>query len=52
MGFFNKTHKRCLKQKSEHHHRVFYIRNRLGIKFQVKLTILNFLIKLTQIEYS
>ena len=31
-----------LKQKSEHHHWILHIRIRLGTKFQLKLTILNF----------
>ena len=34
--------KQGLKQKIEHYHRVLRIRNSLGTKFQLKLTILNF----------
>ena len=33
---------------SEHHHRILHIRNSLGIKFQLKLKILNFWTKLIQ----
>ena len=29
-------------EKSEHHNRILYIRNSLGTKFHLKLTILNF----------
>ena len=36
---------------SEQHHRILHIRNSLGIKFQPKLTILNFSTKLTQKGY-
>ena len=34
--------KQGLKQKVEHYHRGLHIRNSLGTKFQLKLTILNF----------
>ena len=36
---------------SESHHQILHIQNSLGIKFQLKLTILNLLTKLTQQEY-
>ena len=39
------------KNKSDHHHRILYIRNSLGIKFQHKQKILDFLIKLIQDRY-
>ena len=32
---------------SEHHHQVLHIQNSLGIKFQLKLTILNLWTRLT-----
>ena len=35
------------KQKKENHHRILDIRNSLGTKFQLSLTILNFWTKLT-----
>ena len=42
--FLNKTYKKKVQnKKSEHHHRILHIRNSLGTKFQLKLTILNFL---------
>ena len=37
--------------KSEHHHRILDIRNDLGTKFLLKLTILNFWTKLIQKGY-
>ena len=37
-----KLTKKGLKQKSEHHHQILSRGNSLGIKFQSKLTILNF----------
>ena len=33
---------------SEHHHQVLHLQNSLGIKFQLKLTILNLWTRLTQ----
>ena len=36
---------------SEHHHRILHIRNSLGIKFKLKLTILDFWTRLTQKGY-
>ena len=35
----------------EHHHQILHIQNSLGIKFQLKLTILNVWTKLIQQEY-
>ena len=50
MIFFEKTCKKGLKQKSEHHHWIISIWNSLSTKFQSKslLTILNFWIKLNK----
>ena len=31
--------KKCLEQKSKHRHQLLHIQNRLGFKFQLKLTI-------------
>ena len=39
------------RRKSEQNHQILHIQNSLGTKFQVKLTILNFWIKLTQKRY-
>ena len=39
------------KNKSDHHHRILYIRNSLGIKFKHKQKILDLLIKLVQDRY-
>ena len=51
-GFFwTKLAKKGLKQEKEHLHRILHIRNNVGAKFQLKLTILNFWTKLTQKEY-
>ena len=44
MDFLVKT---CTKR-SKHHHRNLHIRNSLGTKFQLEMTILNFWTKLTQ----
>ena len=49
-GFFGQN-LQILKPKKEHHHRILHIRNRLGTKFQPKLTVLTFWTKLTQKEY-
>ena len=43
-----RTCKKVSKQKSDHHHRILPIRNSLGIKFQRKLKVLNFWVKLTK----
>ena len=52
MSFLDKTCKKLgPKEKSDHHHRILYIRNSLGIKFQRKQKILDFLIKLIQDRY-
>ena len=39
------------KNKSDHHHRILYIRNSLGIKFKHKQKILDLLIKLIRDRY-
>ena len=51
MDFFDKTWKKGENRTSEHHHRTFHLQNSLGIKFQLKLTVLTFWSKLTQKEY-
>ena len=38
-GFFEKLPKKGLKHKKEHQHRILHIRNSLGTKFELKLTI-------------
>ena len=48
-GFFQqKLPKKGLNRKSERHYQILHIENTLGTKFQLKLTFLNFLIKLIQ----
>ena len=47
-GFFGQNLQKGLKQ---YHHRIFRIQNGLGTKFQIKPTILNYWIKLTQKAY-
>ena len=39
------------RRKSEQNHQILHIQNSLGTKFQVKVTIMNFWIKLTQKRY-
>ena len=51
MNFFDKTCKKGLKQNKWTLPWIFQIRNSLGIKFQLKLTNLNFWTKLTQKRY-
>ena len=52
MDFSGKTCKnRSRTEKSEYHHRILHVRNSLGTRFQLKLTILNFWTKLTQKGY-
>ena len=51
IDFFNKTCKKGLYRTSEHHHRILHIRNSLGNKFKLKLTILSFWTKYTQKGY-
>ena len=46
--FQQKVPKKGLNRKSERHHQILHIQNTLGTKFQLKLTFLNFLIKLIQ----
>ena len=48
-GLKEKRKKR--KKKKEHHRRLLHLRNNLGTKFQLKLTISNFWTKVTQKEY-
>ena len=51
-GFFQQNfQKHIWDRKSEHHHRIWHIRNSLGIKFHLKLTIFNFWAKLMQNRY-
>ena len=50
MDFFDKTCKEMSKTE-ENYRQILHIRNSLGIKFQVKLTILNYWTKLTQKGY-
>ena len=53
MNFSNKKfQKKGLKRKSERHHQILHIQNTLGTKFRLKLTFLNFLIKLIQKRIS
>ena len=49
--FLDKTRKKGLKWKSEHHYKNLHIEISLATKFCLKLTILNFWIKLTQKGY-
>ena len=49
MHFSDKACKK--KSKTEHRHRILYFRNKVGAKFQLKLTILNFWAKLIQKGY-
>ena len=52
-GFFQqKLPKKGLNRKSERHYQILHIENTLGTKFQLKLTFLNFLIKLIQKRIS
>ena len=46
--FWTKLAKKVLNRESEHDHRISQIQNRIVTKFQLKLAILNFWIKLTQ----
>ena len=50
--FQQKVPKEGLKTKSERHHQILHIQNTLGTKFRLKLTFLNFLIKLIQKRIS
>ena len=51
MDFFEETCKKVEKKKREHHHRILHIRNILGTKFQLKLTILSIWTRLTRKGY-
>ena len=51
-GFFGENLQKGFKtKKSEHNNRVLHIRNSLGTKFELKLTISIFYTKLTQKGY-
>ena len=51
-GFFRENLQKGFKtKKSEHNNRVLHIRNSLGTKFELKLTISIFYTKLTQKGY-
>ena len=50
MDFLDKTWKKGLKQKKEHH-QILHIQNSLGTKFQLKLKYQNFWTKLTENSY-
>ena len=50
--FQQKVPKKGLNRKSERHHQILHIQNTLGTKFQLKLTFLDFLIKLIQKRIS
>ena len=50
--FQQKVPKKGLNRKSERHRQILHIQNTLGTKFQLKLTFLNFLIKLIQKRIS
>ena len=51
-GFFRQnSQKKGPKGPSVYHHQILYIQNSLGIKFQLKLAILNFWTKLTHKGY-
>ena len=45
--FWTKLAKKGLKQKKEYHHQILDFRNSLGAKFQIKLTILIFLLQIS-----
>ena len=51
MDFFEETCKKVEKKKREHHHRILHIRNILGTKFQLKVTILSIWTRLTRKGY-
>ena len=51
MDFFSQNLQKRVNRASEYHHQILHIRNILGIKFQIELTILSFWTKLTQKRY-
>ena len=51
-GFFGQIFlTKIQNRKSEHHHRILHIKNSLGTKFQLKLTIFSFWAKLNKKGY-